>query len=107
VDDCGDLGAHWPATLADDSGGGNTPILLTFMNNIGTAEGPDALTQYAFDRASYTMCIERREGGRLVAHDTVHGGRLVDVCCAHFSGSAKLKLTNEWLRRCFGVDVDR
>ena len=62
VEDVGDLGRHWPAVGAAAVGGGrgaaDGPGLVTFMNNIGTAEGPDGLKQYLFDRSTYTMHVE-------------------------------------------------
>ena len=84
-----------------------SPIpMLTFMNNIGTGEGPDAVDQYAvaeLSRFSRTMRVDRK-GGRLLVHDKLHG-RDVEVFCAHFSGSAKVYLTEEWLERNFGIRV--
>ena len=106
LSDVGDLGAHWSPVAAP---GGAPPAdapLLTFMNNIGTAEGPDALAQYEFDRAAFAMRVERdRASGRLLVCDTVHGGRRVELCCAHFSGGQKYKLNSAWLAEHFGLHI--
>ena len=95
-----------------------------FMNNLGTAEGPDALRQYRMaDR--WTMDLERhgwtdgrqdaqtsRTDGRtspappvLVARDDVHDGRRVVMCCSHFSGGNKWKLDAKWLKHAWGVSL--
>lgn len=68
----------------------------TFMNNIGTGEGPDASDQFETDPRTRLMRT-RAAGGRTLVRDTC-GARDVSVCCAHFSGSAKQYLNWAWMR---------
>lgn len=106
--DVGDLGAHWEGDVLSPkvaAAAAPTPP-LTFMNNLGTGEGPNGLHQYCMhgpNRYNQTMRIVR-QGDRLVVHDTIHN-RDVEVCCAHFSGSNKRFLNAEWLEKELGIRV--
>eukprot|EP00316_Scyphosphaera_apsteinii_P016434 CAMPEP_0119304688 /NCGR_PEP_ID=MMETSP1333-20130426/5842_1 /TAXON_ID=418940 /ORGANISM="Scyphosphaera apsteinii, Strain RCC1455" /LENGTH=376 /DNA_ID=CAMNT_0007307611 /DNA_START=255 /DNA_END=1382 /DNA_ORIENTATION=- len=69
----------------------------TFMNNIGTGEGPDGQEQFVVDTRTRLMKIECRQGKHVV-YDRIHE-RWVELFCAHFSGSAKYCLSREWLEQ--------
>lgn len=113
LDDVGNLGAVLsPTGAADDDearGAGRWP--LTWINNLNTGEGPEALDQFVTDRALGfpLMRLTPAAGGedgrpRLLVHDRRHG-RDVQACCAHFSGSLKTYLDLRWLERRWGVKV--
>ena len=89
ADEVGDLGRQWKA---EDDG-----MLLTFVNNLGTAEGPEAVKQYAFDRTCYLMAMDKDPIERRVLVEDVTSGAKVQLMAAHFSGGAKRHLTREWL----------
>ena len=104
------MGAHWApinrsvASAARQGGqqtGGESPPALTFLNNIATGEGPDELKQYTMDASQRIVSLSRRDG-RVLVHDEVHQ-RDVELCCLHFSGSAKRFLNAEWVESQLGI----
>ena len=61
-------------------------VPLTFMNNIGTGEGPHAIDQYEVSGRFTGMAVKREATGaeaddRLTICDRFHGGRRVQICC--------------------------
>ena len=112
VDDIGDFGAV--VESSDASEASVEGVALTWMNNIGTGEGPDGLSQFEVDRRTGApMLVVRREEdaadgdrrGRLLVYDTIHH-RNVQICCTHFSGGQKVRLNLRWLREHWGLQVD-